>query len=92
MGGTIIGAIVGTIIFSSRSGSLRQLGRFAIAVYGLTCVVGLPLNTLGRVIDMYGSPLAVIMALLVIGPSYAGGYYLIYENGYQRMKHSVQSE
>lgn len=89
MGGTIFGAIVGTIVFSARSGSYRQLKRFVMTVYLLTAGVGLPINTLFREYDMYGSPLAVIMILLVICPSYAGGYYLVYENGYQQVKQSL---
>lgn len=74
----IIAAVVGAIVFVSRSGSLRQLGRFASAVFAVTVVVGLPLNVLFRVFGGFGSSLAVITALILIGVAYAGGYYLIY--------------
>ncbi len=79
-------AIVVAIIFVARSGSLRHLRRFASIVFAITVVVGVPVNILFEVVGDYGSPLAVLTALFLLGVVYAGGYYLVYENGYQRLK------
>lgn len=81
-----IGAVIGALIFVRRSGSLRQLRRFAMTVFAITVVVGLPVNILFQMTGEYGTPVAVITVLLLLGVVYAGGYYLVYENGYQRVK------
>lgn len=82
----VVVAIVGGIIFVARSGSLRQLGRFAIAVFALFVVVAIPVDAVFGVFGAPGLLQDVGTALITICVSYAGGYYLVYENGYQRLE------
>ncbi|UPM44882.1 hypothetical protein [Halocatena salina] len=92
MVGTILGGVVGTLLFISRSGSLRQLGRFDVAQYGMF-IVCLPIDMLYDVIIHYSAigthniVLSALWALLLIDVCYGGAYTLVYGGGYQRLVH-----
>ena len=79
-------AVIAALVFVYRSGSLRQLGRFAVAVFVVFLVIGVPINVFFQLVGGVGLLLSVLTALMLVGISYGGGYYLIYENGYKRAK------
>lgn len=79
-------AVVAAPVVAYSSGSLRQLGLFAVAVFGVLSAIGFPINALLNLFGGFGSLLAVVTALILTGVSYGMGYYLIYEDGYERAK------
>lgn len=83
--GSVI-AVLAAVVFVHRSGSLRQLVRFAIAVFLVDFALMIPISALSHANVGFGYPLAVLTALTLIVVSYGMGYYLIYENGYERAK------
>jgi len=83
---SFVGAVMGAGYTRYRSKPPDRLGQFALAVFGLAVIVGFPVNLLYQRITEYGSPIAWLLTLILLGSIYGGGYSLVYTGAFQRLK------
>lgn len=87
----LVAVAAATALFVRRGGSRRRLFRYALAVYALVLVVGVPTSLVFGAVgavggDLLATTLRPLGALAAAAVPYVAGYYLVYEGWYGRLR------